>query len=124
MPFSTRVFCREPVVPSLSELLMWMRQFEAPLTIVGGPSGGDLLSSFWEEAELSYDADEAPLRLACFRADAAGIERLREEVADFVADVEELPASDGRARVLEQLGATRAVVITEFPPEGVSSRGD
>src|SRR5205823_15004514 len=93
MPFSARVFCRDSATPSLSDLLVWMRQQDEPATISGGASAGDLLSSFWHEVVLTYDAREAPFTVRCVRADAAGGERLRAEVADFVADVSELPPS-------------------------------
>src|SRR6185369_1854571 len=58
MPFCTRVFCRDTTPPSLSEALFWLRQREIPVTITGGSSQHDLLSSFWEEVELSYDPEE------------------------------------------------------------------
>ena len=72
---------------------------------------------------LSYDPEEAPLTVRCLRADASGIGRLAAEVADFVEDIEELPESPGRAQVLAQLAATRALIVIEFPPEGASPRG-
>lgn len=122
MPFSHRVFCQETALPSLSEVLVWLRQHEYPVKLAGGRSSGDLLSSFWDQLAFSVADAEPPLILTCVRADAAGMTRLGEEVADFVADVEELPASDGRARVLEHLGATRALVIIEFGPDGGSTR--
>ena len=43
---------------------------------------------------------------------------MKDAVADFVADVAELPASSGRARVLEHLASTRAVLVVEFPSKG------
>jgi hypothetical protein len=121
--FSTRVFCRDQSPPGLSEVVFWLHQHGAPVTISGGRSASDLLSSFWDEVELSYDEEEAPLTVRCFRADAAGLARLSEEVADFVADVGELPESPARAQVLEHLTATRTLILVEFPPEGASAAG-
>lgn len=122
MPFSHRVFCQEIALPSLSEILVWLRQHEYPVKLAGGRSAADLLSSFWEELAFSVDDAEDPLVLTCLRADRAGMARLTEEIADFVADVEELPASSGRERVLGHLGATQALVIIEFGPDGGSTR--
>jgi hypothetical protein len=127
MPFSTRIFCRDQAVPSVSEMLLWLHQHGRPVTVdapgAGGAPGLDMLSSLWDVVWLSYDPEEAPLVVRCFRADAAGIDRLREELRDFDGDVRELPPSRGRERVLAQLHATRALVIVELPPEGVSARG-
>jgi len=57
------------------------------------------------------------LTLACLRPDAAGLRRLTDEVADFVADVRELPPSAARAQVLDHLAATRQLLVIEFPPD-------
>jgi len=125
MAFCLRAFCRDFAAPSLSELLVWLKQYETPATIVPGsvPPEADLLSSFWDEVQLSYDAEEAPLTVRCLRGTGAGASAFVEELADFVSDVEELPDTKVRARVLEQLAATRLLVMVEFPPEGVSFTG-
>ena len=119
MPFSHRIFCRESALPSLSEVLVWLRQHDFEVKPAGGRSGGDALSSFWEELALSIDPSEPPLTLTCARA---GTTRLADEVADFAADLEELPESPNRARVLEHLVSTRALVIIEFGAQGGSGR--
>jgi hypothetical protein len=123
MPFCARVFCRELVSPNLSELLVWLRQYGTPVTICGGSSRDDLLSSFWDEIQLSYDPEEAPLTVRCLRASGPGADDLAREVDDFVADVHELPESPERARVLEHLAATSALVVIEYPPAGVPLAG-
>jgi len=125
MAFCLRAFCRDFAAPSLSELLIWLKQYETPATIVPGSvrPDADLLSSFWDEALLSYDQAEAPLTVRCLRATGATAAAFAEELADFVSDVEELPDSKPRARVLEQLAATRLLVVVAFPPEGVSFDG-
>lgn len=106
-------------MPSLSEVLVWLRQHDFEVKPAGGRSADDVLSSFWEELALSVDPAEPPLTMTCARP---GTARLVDEVADFTADLEELPESPGRARVLEQLAAARALVIIEFGPEGGSRR--
>ena len=128
MAFCLRAFCRDFAAPSLSELLIWLKQYETPATIVPGSvrPDADLLSSFWDQVQLSYDAEEAPLTVRCLRVTGVGAAAFAEEVADFVSDVEELPDTPdpkSRARVLEQLAATRLLVVVEFPPEGVSFTG-
>jgi len=123
MAFCMRAFCRDFAAPSLSELLVWLRQYETPAIIVGGGPASDLLSSFWEEARLSYDAGEAPLTVRCLRATGLGSAAFSDELADFTADVKDCPASPERTRVLEQLAATRLVVVVEYPPEGVTWNG-
>jgi hypothetical protein len=119
MPFSHRIFCRESALPSLSEVLVWLRQHDFEVKPAGGRSGGDVLSSFWDELALSVDPSEPLLTMACARA---GTSRLVDEVADFTADLAELPDSPGRARVLEHLVTTRALVVIEFGPEGGTRR--
>jgi hypothetical protein len=119
MPFSHRIFCRETAMPSLSEVVVWLRQHEFEVKPAGGRSAGDVLSSFWEELALSVDPSESPLTMTCARA---GTSRLVEEVADFTADIAELPESPGRTRVLEHLSMARALVIIEFGPDGGSPR--
>ena len=113
-------------MPSLSELLVWLRQHEFEVRPVGAATPGDPahdpLSSFWEELALSVDPSEPPLALTCARADSGGVTRLVDEVADFVADIEELPETAARTRVLEHLRGTRALVVIEFGPEGGSRR--
>jgi hypothetical protein len=123
MAFCMRAFCRDFAAPSLSELLVWLRQYEAPATVLAGVPAPDLLSSFWEEARLSYDAQQAPLTVRCLRATGLGSAAFSEELADFVADVSECPDSPVRARVLEHLAATRLVVVVEYPPDGVTFNG-
>ena len=123
MAFCMRAFCRDFAAPSLSELLIWLKQYEAPATLFGGGPAPDMLSSFWEEARLSYDAREAPLTVRCLRAAGPGSTAFSEELADFVADVGECPDSPARARVLEQLAATRLLVVVEYPPDGVTFTG-
>lgn len=115
MPFSTRVFCRDAAVPSLSEVLVWLRQHDAAVTVVGNGAAPDLLSPFWDEVLLAYADDEPPLRVTCLRPEARAYERFRAELSDFDADVRELPASAARDNVLAQLAATRALVVIEFP---------
>ena len=124
MAFSTRVFCREGTIPTLTELLAWQRQHGTPVVLIGGLSAADLLSPLWTDAVLSYDADEEPFRLRCDHAgDPAGAARLREEVGDFLEDLAELPDSDARARVIGHLENTRFVLVVEFPEGGVGPRG-
>src|SRR4051794_26073078 len=124
MAFCTRVFCREAAAPPLSELLVWMRQQETPVTIVGGRSRGDLLSTTWTEVELSYDPDEEPLTVRCHHAASPeGAAALREETADFLADLAELPPSEARDRVRLHIEAARFLVVVEFPEDGVAKRG-
>ena len=124
MPFSTRVFCRESTAPTLSELSAWQRQHGTPVMLMGGRSADDLLSPFWSEAQISYAPDEAPFVLRCYHAgDQAGAARLREEVADFLADLAELPDDPARARVMAHIQATRFLLVVEFPEGGVAPRG-
>jgi len=125
MAFCLRAFCRDFAAPSLSELLLWLKQYETPATIVPGSAGpgADLLSSFWDQVQLSYDADQEPLTVRCLRATGDTAATFKDELADFVEDVQELPDSKVRARVLEQLAATRLLVVVEFPPEGVTFSG-
>lgn len=132
MAFCHRVFCLDSTSPSLSEVLVWLRQrgFPAQLATVpgvgqgeGGDGGGatapeDLLSGFWQTAAIAIEEGVPPLGLVCLRPDASGLSRLTEEVADFVGDVRELPASPARSQVLGHLAATRQLLVIEFPPEG------
>jgi hypothetical protein len=120
MPFSNRVFCRDSTSPSLSEVLVWLRQRDYPAAVWGGQPAGDLLSCFWDDVALAIGDGEAPLDVRCFRADPAGVDRLTEEIADFIADVSELRDSTARSRVLSHLAATRLLVIIEFGPSGGS----
>jgi hypothetical protein len=123
MPFCMRAFCRDFSAPSLSDLLVWLRQYETPATICGGGSLGDLLSTFWDDVSLCYDPAEAPLRVRCLRSTGAGSAAFAAEVADFVADVGELGDSPARSRVLDHLAATNVLVVVEYPPQGVSFTG-
>jgi len=115
MAFCLRAFCRDFAAPSLSELLVWLRQYETPVTIAeeANPPAAELLSSYWDQVRLSYDAGEAPLTVRCYRAAGPGAATFAEELADFVADVRELADSPARSRVLDQLGATRVLVVVE-----------
>ena len=126
MAFATRVFCQEASAPTLTELLAWQRQHGTPVVLLegGGASAADLLSPFWTHAVVSYDDDEEPFTLRCHHAgDPAGAVRLRAEVADFLDDLRELPASDARAAVIAHLENTRFVLVVEFPEDGVGARG-
>jgi hypothetical protein len=120
MPFSYRVFCRDTATTNLSDILMWMRQHDIAATISGGVGTVDLLSSFWTEAELVL-SDTETLSLRCFRADAAGMQRVTEERDDFVADVQELRDSPMRTRVLDLLASARSLLVIEFPSGTVST---
>jgi hypothetical protein len=124
MPFSTRVFCREGTAPTLTELVGGQRQHGTPIMIIGGSAATDLLSPVWTDAIVSYDPDEEPFTLRCEHAgDPAGAQRLRAEVADFLEDLEELPDSPARARVIDHLTHTRFVLVVEFPEDGVGPKG-
>ena len=124
MAFCTRVFCLETEAPPLSELLVWMRQNSTPVTIVGGRSEGDLLSTRWTEIVLSYDDAEEPFTVRCHNlTDPSGAAALRAEVDDFLGDLGELPASDAREQVRAHVRAARLLVVVEFPEDGVSARG-
>jgi hypothetical protein len=124
MPFSTRVFCREATAPTLTELIAWQRQHGAPVVLVDGHAAADLLSPFWTLATVSYDPDEEPFVLRCHHAgDPAGAARLREEVADFLDDLAELPDSSERARVIDHVSHARFLLVVEFPEDGVGPRG-
>ncbi|HEX2660232.1 MAG TPA: hypothetical protein VHU40_18240 [Polyangia bacterium] len=123
MAFCMRAFCRDFAAPSLSELLVWLRQYGTPATIVGDAASIDMLTSFWDEARLSYDAGEASLTVRCLRASGQGSAAFADELADFTADVRECPDTPARGRVLEQLAATRLVVVVEYPPQGVTFNG-
>lgn len=126
MPFSHRTFCRVPELPSLSEVLVCLRQSGHQAQILGGvsqtrSSADDLLSCYWGEVQLVLggDAEETPLYLKCLGPGRPlGQDAMKDAVADFVGDVAELPASSGRERVLEQLASTRAVLVVEFPSKG------
>jgi hypothetical protein len=122
--FSTRVFCREELAPPLSELLLWLRQRNAPAALAAGSAAPDLLSPFWTNAALSFDPDEEPLVLRCHRmGEPAGSARIREELEDFLGDLSELPPGPAVERVVRHLQATRMLLIVEFPEAGVSDKG-
>jgi hypothetical protein len=124
MAFCTRVFCRGAVAPSLSELLVHLRQNGQSAMIVGGASSRDLLSLDWTEVALSYEDGADPLTIHCHRAgDSSGAAALRAEVADFVDDLAELPPTPERDRVAAHLQASRFVIVVEFPSSGVSASG-
>jgi hypothetical protein len=122
MPFSNRVFCRDLESPSLSELLVWLRQQGHEAKISDARPHGDLLSSFWDRVELQVGQTHEDGQGVCFvvieclRANSGGIGRLTEALADFETDVRELPDSSARARVLEHLAAARSLVVVEFSP--------
>lgn len=136
MPFSNRVFCRDLESPSLSELLVWMRQqgYEARISDARPP--GDLLSSFWDRVELQIGQEGrggqerqegrggATVVLECFRADAAGMAGLSEALTDFATDVRELSDTSQRARVLEHLAIVRSLIVIEFSPFESSDRSE
>ena len=124
MAFSTRVFCRESTAPTLTELIAWQRQHGTPIVLEDEHAPADLLSPFWTDAEVSYDPDEAPFALRCHHAgDPSGAAHLREEIADFLEDLGDLPDSPERARVIEHVRAARFVLVVEFPEDGVGPRG-
>jgi hypothetical protein len=136
MPFSHRAFCRISEAPSLSELLIWLRQQGHDAKISGGPSADDLLTCYWNEVLLSTSDEDVPLRLKCLRSSTwtwtwtwtspspspstSGADPMAEVVGDFLTDVAELPPSAGRERVLQHLETTRAVLVVEFPPHDAS----
>lgn len=124
MAFCTRVFCRGAVAPTLSELLVYLRQHDVPCMIVGGSSARDLLDPDWSEAALEYEEGADPLVVRCFHAsDPAGLAGMRVEVADFLDDLEEVTPAPGRDHVIAHLRATRLVVVVTFPPMEVGPRG-
>jgi hypothetical protein len=124
MAFSARVFCRGAVAPTLSELLVYLRQHEVPSIIVGGSSSRELLAPDWSDVALGYEDGADPLHIRCHHAgdpnDAAG---LRAEVDDFLVDLQELPPSPARDRVIAHLRQTRLCVVVEFPATEVPARG-
>ena len=61
MPFSHRVFCRLLEAPSLSEVLIWLRQHGFGTKISGGRSASDLLSCYWDDVFLQTVAEDATL---------------------------------------------------------------
>jgi hypothetical protein len=130
MPFSNRVFCRDLESPSLSELLVWMRQqgYEARISDARPP--GDLLSSFWDRVELQIrqigqeGQEGTTVVLECFRGDAAGMDGLTDALSDFATDVRELSDTSQRARVLEHLAIVRSLIVIEFSPFESSDRGE
>ena len=124
MPFSHRVFCRLLEAPSLSEVLIWVRQHGFGAKISGGRSANDLLSCYWDDVFLQTVAEDAALHLRCLRRQPSGLDPMYEEVADFVGDLREVPRSAASERVLEQLAATRSVLVVEFPLEGAWIRNE
>ena len=124
MAFCTRVFCRAAVAPTLSQLLLALRQHGQSAVIVGGASSRDLLSLDWTEVALGYEDGAEPLTIRCLRAgDPGGRSRFAAEVADFVDDLSELPPSPERDRVTGHIQTSRFVIVVEFPPSGASAAG-
>lgn len=122
MPFSHRAFCTVSESPSLSEVLVWLRQNGHHAKISGGSSADDLLSCYWEDVQLIEGEGDSALNLRCLRRDTPGSSTRRafaETVADFVTDVDELPQSAARERVLAQMANARTVLVVEFPADGV-----
>lgn len=124
MAFCTRVFCRGAIPPTLSALLVHLRQHGLSAMIVGGASSRDLLSLDWNEVSLAYEDGAEPLTIRCHHAGKTnGGSGLHAEVADFLEDLTELPPSPERDRVAAHLQASRFVVVVEFPPSEVSALG-
>ena len=97
MPYCTRVFCRGAIPPTLSDVLVYLRQHGVTALIAGGDSQRELLSSDWSEVLLAYDAEAEPLVLrCCHQATPEGLSRLQAEVADFLQDLDELAPGPGR----------------------------
>jgi hypothetical protein len=120
MAFSMRVFCREAAAPTLSEVLLALRKRGVMAVLVGDTASQDLLSPAWTRAALGYDEAAEPLVVRCLRAaDPAEARDLHAEVGDFLDDLQELPPSPGRERVIAHLRQSRLLAVVEFPPGGV-----
>ena len=123
MAFCTRVFCQDEPGPTISDVLMWLRQHDTPVMIVGGESATDLVNPWWTEVQLAYQPDEPPLAIRCHRrSDPTGSPRLDDELRDFNDDLAELPESPEREHILRHLAMTVFVVVVEFPTQGVIPR--
>ena len=114
MSYYLRAFCTVPAVPLLSAVLAWTDAHGAALTLAPDWADLDLDRTDWEQVELSYAPERAPLELTVDRDD--GPDSLaRAEAGEFLAEVAAQPESDARLLVTGHLRQTRFIVACRLP---------
>jgi len=122
MAFCHRVFCRRPSLPIPSTLLLDLQRAGHAVRFAGGRAS-DLVEPLWARVQLATP-DEPPFQVERLQPEVGTAVALAEELADFRADVAELPPSDGRAAITALLSETRAIVRVSFPADGLGPRGE
>jgi len=113
--FFMRAFCLYDRVPSLGQMLEWLRDQEIILR-PDRSAGFDPISQRWEQAVFYHEQDETPITIQCSRDDGTPRCMLREETGEFLHRVGRPGLSGTKRRVLKHLKETKVIVACKLPP--------
>lgn len=121
MSYYTRIFCRaaeKPTVTAILEHLETVLDFEVSTNLSPEEAG----SAAWTTFELHYDEDRLPIQVECnFVSDD---ETAREEIAEFIEQVEDLDDADENSEaVISRLRATRFIIACQLPVSDIDDDG-
>ena len=114
MAFIARVFCTAVATPSLAEVFAWTARHGFTLTLDPGSADAPIDSPEWNVAGALFAPGRRPFLIDAKRDSGRFAPLFRDEIAEFAARVERLPATAARERVLTHLARTHYVIANEY----------
>jgi hypothetical protein len=120
--YYVRAFCAKGDPPLLRDMLAFVRNQGASLTLDPATGSTDLDDTTWTRVGLLYEDGRLPIILEANRRDSAD-SLADEEIEEFLEFLEDAPGSAGRKKVESHLRRTRFVVATQLPTSDINDAG-
>ena len=118
-----RVFCTEGEPVPLRPVLAYLAEHGAPIALDSTGNAPDLDDDSWEQADIIYENNKAPIVLEISREVAQGGSFVREEIEEFRELLRESLNIWNRVRVARHLRKTRFIVAARLPTSDIDNDG-
>ncbi|MHC4867255.1 MAG: hypothetical protein ACYTEX_24535 [Planctomycetota bacterium] len=114
MGYFVRVFCRTEKVPTIGEVLNWVRARNIVLAASVGAKGVDVHSNKWERIELKYKEGNNPIVVEI--SEDTGLQDclFRKEIEEFIEMLAHVSPSLATRKVTKHLQKSKFIVANQL----------
>jgi len=123
MGYYVRVFCKAEKVPSVKDILGWLKGRGCRYSIEINTPEVDRDSCEWKQLSLEYKEGKLPILVECWRDDGTESCAMHGEIDEFLESVGKAGLSLAKRRVVKHLKGTRFTIACQLPVSDIDDDG-
>jgi hypothetical protein len=113
MGYYVRAFCGKGEVPTIQQILDWVKDRGCILNLLD-KTEVDVNSSDWLQFEVEYKSGNKPIIVECTRDDGCEGCLFREEVNDFLESIDSPDLPSSKLKVIEHLKSSKFTIVNQL----------